>query len=646
MLVAVICLGGAVSAAAQEETRWLTLSKPLIFTELDIEAERDTQSAGSSSYNSDRIYLAPTAGLNLKGDIYHANLLQFDIKGQGGYIEQDITANGTGGTQHSTQTSYLQNYDVNLLFLASKPYEAGFMAVKTHSFEQLDVFNQATVDAQSYGGHAGYASGPVPFTVAAKHVEENENGILYNNAYTQDDFSVNAENSRPRGETTFSYDYGQYSQQTSDISDKTTYQYGSLTDTEKFGKGSDLVSSGYFNQEDDESTFTNKSYNVILQENLLLKLSPAWDNFWNYSFDDASYQPDSSVTHSGQIGLRNQLYQSLSSEWDIHGTLQNNSGPGNNTSQDMYGIGNSETYIKRLGSWGRLTLGNTVRYDTTEENNTGMDTTILNEQHSLSDGTPVFLTQPLVISVNKVTDPTGSHIYIKGIDYNYFQVGSLTEIERIPTSLNLTNGSTVLVDYTVQSQPSGAYNTLNENFQVRLDLFNGLLGLYSQLGDLVNYTKQSFVLESGVSTLSGLDFTWRWLQAGGSYETESGNLVSYRALAAYESANFKTSPSSIISLNARERWAHYPVESLEVADYTLTTRFSDQFTTHLELSAEAGVWDEEGGPLAQTLFTAGMHAKYAIGKLLLTMSYQFNHQDTISGHNLRNFISFSARRDF
>jgi hypothetical protein len=644
--VAGILLGLAGRAAGQDTTQWLALKPPVVFAEMDVESETISETLGNTHYTSDRLYLAPTLGLDLGGSIYHPNLLQFDLKGQGGYIEQNLTTRGEGENFTTRQTSYLQNYDANVLLLANKPYAAGFTATRTHTFEDIDIFNQATVDGQSYGGHMGYDAGPVPFTIAAQHTEENETGMQYNNVYKQDDLLLSAQNNRKIGDTTFSYDLGQYNQQASDVSQCEFYQYGTLLDTEKFGPGNHLESSVNFNEEDSQSVVTNTTRNVIIQEALALQHSQNWDSFYNYNYYNAYADPAESETHSGSIGLHNQLFESLSSTWDVHGSLQDASGGGGSSSDSMYGFGNTETYTKELSDWGHLTIGNTVRYDLQQENNSGAPSTIFNEPHKLKDGAPTFLNQPLVISVDKVTDPTGTKVYIKGIDYTYFAAGDLTQLERVPTSLNLTNNSAVLVNYTVQAQPSGSYNTSTEQFQVRLDLFQGLVSVHSEIDTVENHSDQDFILENSTDTLSGADVRWNWLQAGGAYETEHANLISYTALSAYQSASFKPSETATLSLNGNERWAHYPMENMSVDDYTLTTRLSDQLGQRLQISVEGGVWNEQGGPLAQTLLTAGTHLRYTVGKLLFSLTYQFNQQQIVSGTNLRNFVSFTLRRNF
>lgn len=626
--------------------RWLNIKQWTAFTELDVEAEEDSSTSGNYHYTSDRLYLAPTLGLDLTGSIYHPNLLSFDIKGQGGYIEDAFTTRETGQpTTTIHDTSYLQNYDISAVLLQAQPYATTFTADKVHTFQELDIFNQVTVDSQSYGANFGYTAGPVPVTLTLQRSEVDETGAIYNSDYQQQNLSFSAQNTRAAGSSTLTFTAGQYDQQVSGgFSDKDFYENGTLTDTERFGEGNrgQLSSSGFFTSED--STAGN-NLNVVAQESLNLRVNQNWESFYNYNFNDASYSGADTTTHYGVAGVRNQLYESLASEFDVHGSLQNSSGAGS-SSDDLYGVANTENYTKRLSDWGVLTLGNADRYDLQHENNSGQITPVLNESHTLSDGTITYLNQPLVVAVTRVTDPTGTHVYIRGIDYAVTQLGALTIVQRIPTSLNLPNNSPVLIDYTVQAQPSGSISTFSDQVTLRLDLWHGMLGLYSSLGWVENHSEEPFILENSFTTQSGIDMRWRWLRIGGDYETETGNLIDYHAYALYQSAGFQPTPRETISLDARQRWSYYDEENLSVTDYSFTTRFTECFDSRLDFSIDGGVISETGGLLDRTLFSAGARMRYAIGKMSMSLNYQFNQEETPGAATLRNFFSLTLRRNF
>jgi hypothetical protein len=645
--IAIVTMVPGAHGQASDDTgvRWLTLKRWNAYAEMDFEDESDSQKVGKTSYDSERLYIAPTLGLNMSGSVYHPNLLSFDLKGQGGYIEQDLTSTYGGQRVSTHQTSFLQGYDIALNFLRSRPYAFTFTADKSHTFQQLDAFNQVTVDSQSYGGNIGYSSGPVPVNLSLIHSEVNETGAFYNSTYHQDNLQFSAQNSRDHGNTTFNLTAGQYSQQvTGGFNESQAYVNGSLNDTERFGKDNraTLTSTSFYNE---ESSAGSDSRNVTDQESLTVKHSEKLDSFYNYNFNDAAYSGAEAMTHNGMMGMRYQLFESLTSQFDVHGATEKISEPGG-SSLDVYGVGNSENYTKHLSTWGVLSLGNSARYDIQHENNSGQITPIFNESHVLSTGTPTFLNQPLVIAVTRVTDATGAHVYIQGLDYIVTQFSSLVVIERVPTSINLPNNSTVLVDYTVQSQPTGSIYTLSDQFSFRLDLWNGLMAVYSTMGWVENSSKEPFILENYFNTQSGVDFKWRWLRLGGAYETDDSNLIAYDDYSLYQAATFQPTARETIDLDARERWSYYFSQALAITDYTFTTRFSEHFSPKCDFSVEAGVLSERGGLLNQTLWTAGARARYMVGKIALALNYQFNQQTTPGTTVLRNFGSFTVRRDF
>ncbi len=626
--------------------QWLSFQRWSAYAEIDVESEHESETAAPNShFTSDRLYLAPTLGLDLNGSIYHPNFLDFTISGQGGYVQETLSATTSGAKLAATDTSFLQDYSVELTFLRNQPYTATFTTTKAHTLEELDIFNQLVVDTQTYGGHMGYAEGPIPFSVSVQHTDETESGLLFNNSFIQDYIQLKASSERGSGSTYFSYNIGQYDQMVSTYSEKELFQYGSLNDLEKWGPDNrfTLTSSLFFDQEDDTN---NPSQNLILQETLKIHLTPHLDNFYTYNFNDDTEGPADTTVHFLDAGLSDKLFESLQSEIDLHGALDNGSSPGSSSSETVYGIGNGESYVKRLGGWGRLTLGNTSRYDIQNEVNSGGITPVLGEHLTISDSKFAYLSQPLVISIQQVSDTTGSKIYIEGIDYTTVTSGYLTGIRRLISSPSLTNGTTVVVNYTVQSQPSGSFDTFSDQFQFRLDLFNGLVGVYSGVGWIENYTRQDFLLDNEFTTLSGVDVTWNWLRAGGSYETRASTLIDYNTTSFYQTATFVVGHESTLTINGSEQWSTYPSQNLRSADYVGNIRLSQQLSRNLAATAEIGVRNDQGGFLNQTLFAARADIHYNFGKLLLSLDYEFNQDESPGELLLRNFVAFKAKRIF
>jgi hypothetical protein len=114
----------------------------------------------------------------------------------------------------------------------------------------------------------------------------------------------------------------------------------------------------------------------------------------------------------------------------------------------------------------------------------------------------------------------------------------------------------------------------------------------------------------------------------------------------YQTATFQLAEHSTFSINGNEQWSTYPAENLRSTDYVGTTRFSQQLTRDLNFTAELGIRNDQGGFLNQTLLAARADIHYKIGKLFLSLDYQFNDQSATGETLVRNFVSFKAKRTF
>jgi hypothetical protein len=186
-----------------------------------------------------------------------------------------------------------------------------------------------------------------------------------------------------------------------------------------------------------------------------------------------------SETHEAGALVRHQLYESLTSVLDLHGSRIRSDSPDTTFLATRYGAGVDESYTKRLPAKGRLSLGYGVRLDRERRETTGAILPFVDEPHTRTDGIPAFLNPPGVDRVGSVTDPAGIP-YSETQDYVLLPLGALTEIRRVSGG-RISNGGSVLVDYTAAAPPSDAFSTLFQSARVRLDLSDEEAGVVSAL---------------------------------------------------------------------------------------------------------------------------------------------------------------------
>lgn len=652
-LLALLVLGRARGAdfnRVVEEPRLYRLRLNRVYTGVEVEAQRESRSSSATSgnFSAERIYVAPNVGAELGGSIYHPNLFRFTLSGEGGYGWQETTSFGANNQEVSrTDSSILQRYSVNAVILGTKPYAITLMTDKTRAFREVDVFNRVTVDTQSYGAIFGYNSGPVPFSIHLRHMEEQQSDLFLNTDLEQDTLELKANNERSESSRSgLFYNVGRYKRDTLGIfEDSGTYQTVTLNDFEQFGPGGKyILNSGVnFNQVDND---LSPSDNLNLSESLSVDHRPNVQSFYDYNFNYFTSGPVEGNGHFARAAVQHQLYESLTSRFDVHGDTLSTSTAGSSQDQYRYGLGLNEQYSKRLGTWGRLHIGNYAVHDWEERQSDGGVFTVVDERVTLVDGQIVLLKQPQVLFVSRVTDLSGTITYIEGLDYEIISHGNLTEIRRRFTSRDIPPGATVLVDYTTASSSSGGFTTFSDQFSVRLELFDNLLALYSRLSWIEHSTTEKFVLEDVFSTETGAELSWRWLRASAEYETRDSNLIMYRAINLQESLFFNPTSDSSLSFDFRQRWAEFPREERSVEDYSFVTRFTIRLTSYLNYSVAGGVRWEQGGFFDQRQATARSELDFAMGKLKALLGYEFNNDEV--GHELRDrhFAYLRVRRYF
>jgi hypothetical protein len=637
----------------RENVSWFRLRVTEIFLGMEVEgeSEKSTLSTGTSPFKRDYLYIAPTLGLGLRGSVFHPNLLQFDLKAEDGISWQEQSLSEAAGASLAgteTKTRFLQRYHGELYVLKGKPYSASLYADRDHNFRQYDFFNRATVDSQRYGGRAGYATGPVPFSLTASHLEEDISSYTRPSILDETTLSLDMRNERQRDvKTTLSYNFDQYNRQELGVPlQKGAYHTVNVFDTEKFGK-SDRVrlnSSLFFNQLHSTAV---ASRNLSIQEQASVEHSQQLQSDYQYGFDNHASGTTDGLGHNAQAALRHQLYQSLTSTLDLHGNMLDSTSPDSSLSTRRYGVGLNESYVKKLGSWGRLSLGYNGRYDKEQRETTGQTIFIIGETHTLTDGIITYLNQPRIeVSSIRVADSNSNKDYQPLLDYVVIEHGELTEIRRASGSSQIPNGGGVLVDYRVQVQPSDKFTTLANQIYFRLNLFKEMLGLYGRLNLVNNRGGETLVLQNISDKVLGADFSWRWARAGAEYEIYDSNLAPFKSKRLFQSLSFQPGRNSSLSFNLDQNWTTFAEAGIRRASYSFITRYRTQFTPRLSWEAESGLRLDRGAGFDQTQLVGRTGLEYSRGKVAMKLGYDFQDQNYLGETRQRHFFFLRARRTF
>jgi hypothetical protein len=464
--------------------------------------------------------------------------------------------------------------------------------------------------------------------------------------------TFDALNERPRGSTVFNYTFNDYTRRDFGLEAGGTDHTFGIGDLEVFGSRDQIrlnTSLGYSSREytDTPSDDLNASANLSIEHRPTL-----------FSFYDASYYrsesgPVTSDNYNGAASLRHQLYESLTSTLRVQGQHYSSSGPGGAAETTRFGGGVSEQYVKRLGPHARLSLLGSVLVEHTDQDITGSTIVVLDEAHTFRSnggaGTESFFLNLPFVNVNTivVTDDRNTlPPYLEGIDYTVSRSGLLTLIQRRVGS-RIPLDTTVLVDYEAAASPSGSYDTLTGLLQVRVDLWNGLLGVYGRLNAVENNAPPEMVVQDLTAFAVGSDVTWRWLRTGAEYEIYDSSFTSYRTMRLFQSLAFKPDDLSTLSFNFAQSWTRYIDADRDEQNYSAISRYHRRLGTYVGFDLEGGVAKRIGEGVDQTRAAVRPGIEFNMGQLFVKAGYSFEYEQFLTAEErYKHMLIIRARRTF
>lgn len=620
-----------------EEPAWLRMNVREVSTGIYSEGTFDTTAVkgSESTVTYERVFIGPLIGLNLDGSVYHPNLIRYSLllDGSVGWGFQNTTSSTT--TEHRNELEYLGRFNCTTTILQKKPYATTIFGDLDHTYRDYDFFSRVIVDSWRYGFNTGYSEGPVPVHVSYWHRDEEISGYAAPTSTREDVLTVQADNNRDSGASSFQYSFNQYGSRavadTTSGSDNTV----NLSDTERFGNRKQYeltATAGLSHRESD----LQPSDEVTGSANFKAEYTPTLSSWCNVSYDNYSTGLFDSDSLIGHAELRHQLYDSLTSSLIAEGSDYRSSDDLNTAETSRYGVGFGESYTKRLSETSRLQCDNTLMVSHSDVFNSGGIGTVYDERHSFAGGGAApsdtfFLNQSRVIESTIVlngdlSDPNGPYFpYQEGLDYTVRRNGVLTLVERIPGS-RIPRNQTVLVDYTYLASPSGSYNTLNESFHIRFSLWDNLWGLYGRLNVVANDAPPELLVEDLNIYTMGTDVSWRSLRAGAEYEIYDSSMSDYRTTRLFQSLALRPDDASSLSFDLTQSWTDYVSSQTTESRYTFITHYHRTLSWRFGADVDGGVSLRRNAGVDQTLATCRPGIQYSYGKTSIKASYDFEYE--------------------
>ena len=658
-LMAFMTIGFSFAVHAQqryriiEEPQWLKVRLSEVSAGVYTEGRYDetTYRDGSGSITHERYFLGPTLGLQLDGSVYHPNLLRYSLlsDGAGGIAYDRIESAGDSRTREEWE--YLGRFHGSADILANKPLNANIFGDYDHTYRDYDFFNRVIVDSWRYGGQVNYTHEPFSLNAHYTHIDEETSGIDSLTKSEDDVMGLIGRHERDSGSTVLNYTYSQYTREDFGRSGKGNDHNVSLSDFEHFGSRDQfrLLSSVSYYARD---SFDEPSDEVIANANFTADHTDNLSSYYDVNYDHYSIGDFTSDNYTGRGELRHQLYESLTSTLIAQASDYEVSDQFSDGFTRRFGVGFSESYTKRIGQSHNLHVNNALLVEHVDQERVGATgiVTVQNERHQFGEGAGgpdsfVLSLANVVDSSIVVTDVRDSDPpFVNNIDYEVFRNGAQTFIRR-PAGSRIP--AVVLVDYQAQQSAAGSYQGLNETFQVRVDFWKGLWGIYNRVNLFLNNAPSELTVQDLHSYTFGTDLTWRWFRTGAEYEIYDSDQSRYNSARLFQSFTFRPDPASSLAFEFSESWTDYVDADREEENYRFISRYHRSLSRRLRATIEGGAALRQGRGVDQTLATARPSLQYVIGKTTISAEYDFEYQLFLDNEERYKHIFFvRARRVF
>jgi len=661
MVLVAMCLFVTVAQAeyrdwiGEEEkanSRWIPQPKYLL---VDTDAERDTfNSPATSKQEVTRFYVSPRIGVGWDNYIYHPYLLTYSALFEPGYTWRRTMVNNVPDDSNELTL----NGKVNAEVLSQKPYATTFNFSSGHDEVQYGFFNLASVDSESWGIATGYRDGPVPIRLAFHESSEESDELFQRTISNQRVLDLTAHSERKdHNFTFFTYQYSQYDRtvETIDghnrtIANDSANHRVDVQDTERFDRSILRTSVRFDSRESNQSPSVNDFSGTA---NYDLDLTDRLHNYDQVTYSQYSGEGFDSKDLYGSAGLRHQLYESLTSGIDVHGTWADSGAGSAGTDSTSAGVTVSEDYSKRIGSWGRLSISDNASFNFNHQNTSGGILVIANETHVIPANNIIRLSHPRALVVVSVTD--SNNVPLEATDYTVIH-SEPWQIQIDPFGpSHIQAGASVQVTYTIQNDPTASSTSFSDAVQVRLSFWNEMASIYARYSFADNHSSSpDIIIDNEDVFQAGANFAWKRLVLNADYTDQHSTFFTLQSFDLSETYSMDTSDNSTLSINLSQQWdVNASTSGLAVTQMKQHSTFYNFMLSYdwrplqsLSWKNEIGYQKQTGLNLDENLIVARSYLNWLVGKIQMSAGYEYENVDYLHDSKLRNYVFFKLRRNF
>ena len=619
--------------------------------ELVVERRSDEQGTSGNKRKSKTKVFEERLRLKTEGDVYHSDFLFYTAALGFGLAQQSIRWDG----QSDRNSSSLNDYNVFAQLLRAKEYPMIFHASKSEDLIARQFLGSLRTETESSGASLSLRSEDWPMTFQYTTSEASQDGLasLARDFFKRDDERFRYSAAHDFSELShinFNFDRTEVSQQSLGASINTETDTYTLLHDLMFGGDEQHRLDSFFNFLDQSGSFDFE--NLQLEERLRLQHSSSFLTNYGVRFTDSKRETFRSKETRGRAGFEHRLYESLVTTADAFTSKTDLAAQGDLTQHG----GTLAFNYRKKNPWG--TLRSTYMAGLTESKQSGGSGIgyVNDESHVFTDPLPVVLDRvnidtslPIV-----VTDSTGTDTYIEDQDYTITaRKDGRVELNIIAgegTPPDISDGQTLLIDYSFFIEPERQEDTFRQNFTIKERFDNGLSLYYAhrrQDEDVSSSITQITPDEFRINTF-GADYVKKGLALLAEYNKESSTQIPSTGKKLEGRYSWPINSDTSASLRALNHWLDFgEPDARDITLFKGGAEIFSRLTDEYNISARFDYRDEDDSRFGTTDgFQLRSELQYNYRQLSITTGVEFNMLERRSDEIKGTFLYFRLRRVF
>lgn len=415
-----------------------------------------------------------------RGYVYHPDFLHVESELKLGLSQQNLNYSSPfDESRSSSNNDTLFGYRIRGDVLRKKPISGTVSASRDERILMGLFLDRHRVVTDSYRGTIRWRMNNANMDLTLRRTETEEYGFRSRGNTRRDELLYNLRhNFGPRIRTDVRYRLQTFERSfisrtfIGDVERETdlTTQDLSIINRTAFDNANRLVLRSTFRFHDRKGTQQLRTYYAeqVLRYNAARWMRP----YILGSYRRNEHVAQSINTYRGEAGFDGLLYDSLSYHMDVHG-IRTDRGP---FTEDRYGVTGRVNYRKRT-PLGLLSAGYSATADQVERRGGRQVLQVFDERLTVQIAITTFLSEANVnIPTIRVTDTNREIVYQENFDYEIITQGNRVGIRVLPGGI-LPDGSTVLVDYSFESDGTDSFLGVDQSMFVRHDFDRPWKGL-------------------------------------------------------------------------------------------------------------------------------------------------------------------------